>query len=196
MSPRAACRLEALGYIRVYDYVDGIADWKGAGLPVDGNKLQPMRAADATRSDVPTCEPTVAVGEIRARLAVAGWDVCVVVDCDGVVVGRLRQDALGGDDQARAEEVMEPGPGTVRPDSLLQPLLDRLDDRDLSHVLVTTPQGVLFGVLFREEAKRLLSGETPDEIWQQCDCCPGRWTTRADVNQDKLDSPDSEGMSY
>ena len=30
MSPRAACRLEALGFTRVYDYVDGIADWKAA----------------------------------------------------------------------------------------------------------------------------------------------------------------------
>ncbi|MGI8516786.1 MAG: CBS domain-containing protein [Acidimicrobiia bacterium] len=177
MSPRAACRLEAFGFARVYDYVDGISDWKAAGLPVEGAKDQPLRIADATRPDVPTCQPETPLGDIRSRLTDSGWEVCVVVDCDRVVIGRLLQCALGDDDHARAEHVMEPGPSTVRPDSLLQPLVARLDDRDVSHVLVTTPQGVLIGVLLPEEAKRLLSGDTPQEIWQECDCCPGRWTT-------------------
>jgi rhodanese-related sulfurtransferase len=36
MSPRAACRLEALGFTRVDDYVDEIADWQAAGLPTEG----------------------------------------------------------------------------------------------------------------------------------------------------------------
>lgn len=34
-SPKAAERLEALGYRRVYDYVDGKTDWKDAGLPIE-----------------------------------------------------------------------------------------------------------------------------------------------------------------
>jgi rhodanese-related sulfurtransferase len=32
MSPRAACRLEAIGFEEVYDYATGISDWKAAGL--------------------------------------------------------------------------------------------------------------------------------------------------------------------
>jgi Mg/Co/Ni transporter MgtE len=176
MSPRAACRLEALGFTRVYDYVDGIADWKGAGLPVEGTKDQPPRAADATRQDVPTCRPDNTIGQIRPLLT-EGWDVCVVVDCDWVVVGRLRQPVLEASDEARVEEVMEPGPGTVRPDSLLEPLVDRLSQRDLTDVLVTIPQGRLLGLLIRDEAKRLLAGDTPEQIWEDCECCPGRWTT-------------------
>ena len=176
MSPRAACRLEALGFTQVYDYVDGIADWKAASLPVEGTKDQPPRVADAIRTDVPTCRPDATVRQVRSLLN-NEWDVCVVVDCDRVVVGRLRRSALGTDDEARVDGLMEAGPGTVRPDSLLEPLVDRLIRRDIPHVLVTTPQGELLGVLLRGEAKRLLAGEPPEQIWVDCDCCPGRWTT-------------------
>jgi hypothetical protein len=42
-------------------------------------------------------------------------------------------------------------------------------------VLVTTPQGHLLGVLVRDEAKRLLAGEPPQQIWRSCDGCPGLW---------------------
>ena len=35
MSPRAAWRLESLGFARVYDYVAGKADWMAAGLPTE-----------------------------------------------------------------------------------------------------------------------------------------------------------------
>lgn len=177
MSPRAACRLEALGFRRVYDYVDGIADWTAAGLPVEGTKQQPLRVADATRADVPTCRPETPLGEIRARLKETAWDVCVVVECDGVVVGRLRGTALGSSDHRPAEDVMEPGPGTLRPDTLLEPLIERLSRRDIDHAVVTTAQGELMGVVVRDEARRLLAGETPEQIWQDCECCPGRWTT-------------------
>ena len=34
-SSKAAARLEALGYERVYDYAAGKADWRAAGLPVE-----------------------------------------------------------------------------------------------------------------------------------------------------------------
>ncbi|MGH8870627.1 MAG: rhodanese-like domain-containing protein [Acidimicrobiia bacterium] len=176
MSPRAACRLEAFGFTRVYDYVDGIADWKAAGLPVEGTRNELLQALDAIRADVPTCGPDTTIGQVRSSLT-EGWDVCVVVDCDGVVVGRLRQSALGESDEARVEDVMGPGPGTVRADTLLQPLIDRLSHRDIPHVLATTPQGRLLGLLLRDEAKRLLAGDTPEQIWQDCECCPGRWTT-------------------
>jgi rhodanese-related sulfurtransferase len=34
-SPKAAKRMEQLGYDRVYDYVAGKADWRAAGKPVE-----------------------------------------------------------------------------------------------------------------------------------------------------------------
>ena len=38
MSPRAVCRLEALGFQQVYDYVPGKVDWLARGLPREGEK--------------------------------------------------------------------------------------------------------------------------------------------------------------
>ncbi|MGH8946216.1 MAG: CBS domain-containing protein [Acidimicrobiia bacterium] len=175
MSPRAACRLERLGFTKVYDYVDGIADWKAAGLPVEGTADDKQRVADATRPDVPTCKLEEPVEKVRSRAAAVGWEVCVVVDCDGLVIGRLRQPAIESEGDLLVDEVMEPGPATVRPDALLQPLVDRMDRRDTPHVLVTTPQGHLLGVLLRDEAKRLVAGEPPRQIWRACDGCPGLW---------------------
>ncbi|MGQ0848933.1 MAG: CBS domain-containing protein [Actinomycetota bacterium] len=176
MSPRAACRLEALGYQRIYDYVNGIADWKAAGLPTEGTADPMQRVIDATRTDVPTCRPDETIGEIRSRVADAGWDLCVVTDCDGRAIGRIRGAAFDAD--RLVVDAMETGPSTVRPDRLLQPLVQRMHDRDAEHVIVTTPQGDLLGVLIRDEAERLLAGDPPRQIWQDCDCCPGRWTSK------------------
>lgn len=178
MSPRAACRLEALGFERVYDYVAGIADWKAAGLPVEGSAPDVQQVADATRPDIPTCNLQDTLGDIRSRTFAAGWDECVVVDCDGVVVGRLRDQAWQADTAATAEQVMESGPSTVRPHSLLEPLAKRMAERDTKLVLVTTPQGTLIGALIRAEAERLIAGEAPEEIWQECEGCPGCWAVK------------------
>ena len=38
MSPRAAWRLESIGFTRAYDYVAGKADWGSFGLPLEGTK--------------------------------------------------------------------------------------------------------------------------------------------------------------
>ncbi len=46
MSPRAACRLEALGFEQVYDYVLGIADWKAAGIPIEGDAPNSQRSQE------------------------------------------------------------------------------------------------------------------------------------------------------
>jgi Mg/Co/Ni transporter MgtE len=52
---------------------------------------------------------------------------------------------------------MEPGPATVRPSEDLAPLLERMRRRDMPTILVTTPEGVLMGVLRRDDAARRLS---------------------------------------
>ncbi|HIE21763.1 MAG TPA: hypothetical protein EYP73_04085 [Acidimicrobiia bacterium] len=179
MSPRAACRLEGLGFERVYDYVAGIADWKAAGLPVEGKGDGAQRVADAFRTDIPSCDIETSVGTARTLAFDSDWEECVVTDCDGVVVGRLRDSAWDADDALPVEEVMESGPSTVRPDALLQPLLERMGKRGTRLVLVTTPQGHLLGALLREEAERLAAaGEPPEQSWQTCECCPGRWTVK------------------
>jgi CBS domain-containing protein len=175
MSPRAACRLERIGFERVYDYVTGLADWKGAGLPVEGEATRTQTVADATRPDVPTCDPHERLHDVRVRTFDAGWDECIVVDCGGVVVGRLRPPAWDSNPDTPVESVMEPGPSTVRPNVALHPLVERMQKRGTKLVVVATPQGGLVGVLRGEEAARLLTGEPPDQIWQDCEGCPGQW---------------------
>ncbi len=175
MSPRAACRLEAFGFTQVYDYTAGIADWKAAGLAVDGSAVPIQRVVDAIRPDVPVCGPAATLGEARSRAFDAGWDECLVLDCDGIVVGRLRGKAWDSADGQVVERVMEAGPTTVRPDGPLQPLVERMTERGTQLVVASTPQGELLGVVRREDAARLLTGEAPEVIWQDCEGCPGRW---------------------
>lgn len=189
MSPRAACRLDALGFSRVYDYVEGISDWKAAGVATEGVATAPPRVADAIRNDVPTCRPDEAMSTVRRRAAEAGWDSCVVLDCDDLAIGRIRGSGLGADPDERAAAVMEPGPSTVRPDAPLHPLVERMRDRNAPNVLVTTPQGKFLGILLQDEAARLLAGEAPERIWRDCECCPGRWADSHDSNDGAEESP-------
>jgi CBS domain-containing protein len=177
MSPRAACRLEGLGFTRVHDYVGGIADWKGAGLLIEGSTDSKETVADATQSEVVVCRAGETLSDVRSRREDQAWEIAAVVGCDGVVIGRLRPSAMEGPDDELVEEVMESGPATVRPDGLLEPLVERMERRNAPHVLVTTPQGRLIGILFQGEARRLLDGEPPPQIWRECEGCPGRWAT-------------------
>jgi hypothetical protein len=52
---------------------------------------------------------------------------------------------------------MEPGPSTVRPDTAPNELAERLRSRDLRTALVTTPEGVLIGIVLREDLEQSTS---------------------------------------
>src|SRR6266498_1487878 len=141
MSPRAACRLEQLGFPEVYDYTAGKADWLAHGLETEGEQAGVLRARHAVRADVVTASIEEPVGEVRARVAASPYGFALVVAADGTVVGRLRAAALAGDPDRRAEQVMEAGPSTVRPDRSLQELVTVMRDKNLTVMLVTTPEG-------------------------------------------------------
>lgn len=175
MSPRAACRLEALGFEKVYDYELGIADWKAAGLPVGGDGPVVQMAMDAMRPDIPTCQPSELIGDVRERVKAAEWEDCLVIDCDDQVIGRLRKSSWSADAELSAEAVMQSGPTTARPNEVLDRLVKKMDRRPTPIVIVTTPQGGLLGVVLREDAHRLLSGEPPEMVWAECEGCPGQW---------------------
>src|SRR5712691_10735070 len=113
MSPRAAWRLEGMGFADVYDYVAGKADWAAIGLPLDGT-LGP-RAGQFARPDVPTARLDERLRDVRRRVGASGWDTCIVVNDEQVVLGRLGRRALARDDDVSVEEAMSPGPSTVRP---------------------------------------------------------------------------------
>ncbi len=157
MSPRAAWRLESLGFTSVFDYVAGKADWFAAGLPRAGRDAAVPRAGDAALRDVPLCRLGDRIDEVRQRVTTAGWDQCLVVNEHQIVLGRLRGKAFDAADQTPVEEVMEPGPTTFRPDFLLDALTEQMHKQHVASVVVTTSDGRLVGVFMHGEAAR--SGE-------------------------------------
>ncbi len=157
MSPRAASRLERLGFRRVYDYAAGKADWGSAGLPLEGANGSETRVGAYARRDVPTCRLDHRLRDVCAELDETGWDTCFVVDEDGVVLGRIRRRAIRGRENVTAEEAMTPGPSTVRPSMRLADALTSMRDRRLTSLPVTTSDGRLVGLLLRADAERALA---------------------------------------
>jgi CBS domain-containing protein len=147
MSPRAACRLERLGFAPVYDYALGKVDWMAAGLPTERADSRERRALDAADRTPPTCAPDATVAEV-ADIVTNGS--VLVVDA-GVLLGRVRPRNLADAAPATTvEDVMELGPSTVRAHEPLQPLLERMAARNVPEIIVTTPEGRLLGVVHRE----------------------------------------------
>ena len=128
MSPRAAARLETLGFTKVYDYVAGKTDWLAAALPSEGRSANELAAADIVRSDDIVCHLGERLGDSVDRVRAAGKDVCIVVNDHHVVLGRVRGGALAGDPNAMIEDVMQSGPSTIRPDTPLETVVKTLRD--------------------------------------------------------------------
>ena len=160
MSPRAAWRLESIGFTQVYDYVAGKADWGSSGLPLEGTKG--ARAGDHVRADVPTCGLEERLQDVRRVVSAAGWDTCMVVNASGVVLGRLGRKALGSEEEVAVEAVMTAGPSTVRPSITLAAIVERMQAQKLTSALVTHSDGTLVGLLRRTDAEAALNAATSD----------------------------------
>ena len=93
------------------------------------------------------------VGDLASLLAAGD---CIVVNDAGIVQGRLRGRALEETPEATAEEAMEIGPTTIRPNEPLEPLVERMHRRGVRTVIVSDLQGRLVGILYREDAERAL----------------------------------------
>jgi hypothetical protein len=155
MAPRAAARLETLGFDHVHEYKAGKLDWLAAGLPTEGENNNCPRAGDASRKDVVTCGLNDRVGVVRGRAEAAGWDLAMVVDENQVLLGVLWSKQLEMDANMRAEQAMKPGPSTFRPYVPIKEMADHLVEHDRDSAPITTSDGKLVGVLYRSEAVRL-----------------------------------------
>ncbi len=133
------------------DYHEGIQDWIGAGLPTEGTSARQPRLADMARRDVPTCALGERLGDVRDRAAAAGWDACVVVSPERVVLGLLRAKELNADPDLPAERAMRPGPSTYRPSASVADIRRIMADRDIDSSPVTTSDGRLFGLVRRQD---------------------------------------------
>lgn len=152
MSPRAAWRLESLGFEHAYDYVTGKLDWMAAGLPTEGTNLQLPRAGDAARKDTPICALDEKVGDVSDRVKASGWDSAVVVNQQRVVFGLLRAKELAKDRDLLIEQAMRPGPSTFRPFVSLKEMAHFMTEHELENAPITTSDGRLVGLLLRQDA--------------------------------------------
>jgi CBS domain-containing protein len=137
--------------------VDGILDWMAAGLPTEGS-IARHRVADVVRRDVPTCRLDEPMRAVRERVREAGWNVCVVVNQEGIVMGLLREEELGRGDEEPVEEMMRPGPSTFRPHVPVGTIAHHMLDHDLPNSPITTSDGRLVGILLRDDAVRVAHG--------------------------------------
>jgi CBS domain-containing protein len=135
----------------VYDYMAGKKDWGSYGLPREGTNVPERTTGDVAHRDVPTCTLDERLAEVRERVRAAGWDTCVVVNEQRVVLGRLGRKAIAGDNEGSIAGSMSPGPSTVRPSIGADALLERIRARNLTSFLVTTPDGRLVGLVRRDD---------------------------------------------
>lgn len=136
--------------------------WFEANEPREGKSADEIWIGDVADADVPTCGLAERIGEVRSRAA--GWDMCVVVNAERVVLGLLRKKELDADPNATAEQLMRPGPKTFRPNVTLQELLKSMRDHDIqTNSLVTTLDGRLLGVISRADAEVTLAHEAAAE---------------------------------
>ncbi|HEU5003717.1 MAG TPA: CBS domain-containing protein [Actinomycetota bacterium] len=161
MSPRAAWRLESLGFSQVYDYAAGKLDWMAAGLATEGTGAAQPRGGGLARRDVPTCGLGDPLGEVAGRVRAQGWDACVVLNGEQVVLGLLRAAELAGDPSRTAEQAMRPGPSTFRPHRRAAELARVMQERRLPNVCITTSDGKLVGLVRRGDAAAALADGPP-----------------------------------
>ena len=144
----------------MFDYVEGKADWAVNGLPMEGKAAGRRRAFQVARKDIPTCQAHERLGHVRHRVLEAGQRLCIVVNDDDVVFGRLRGKTWDGDPNAEVENVMELGPTTIRPDVFLNDVLERMQKAGVGSFLVTSygshNGGRFIGVLYREDVEGVL----------------------------------------
>jgi CBS domain-containing protein len=159
LSPRAACRLDALGFTEVYDYTPGKVDWLANNLPVAGDKTDAPIAGRALRDDAVRCRAGDRVAEVRDLIKRSPYPFALVTSEDGTLLGRAPLSGLDADSDRPVFEVAEPGPKTFRPHVSADKVVGVLVEKGLRWAIVTTPEGRVLGVASREDLERLSQPE-------------------------------------
>lgn len=159
MSPRAAWRLESLGFTQVYHYAPGVADWAAAGMPIEGAVSALTTAGAAAQVETALCAPGDPIPEAASRAAAAGEDSCLVVNEEQIVLGRLYYKDLEEDSAATVQDVMDPGPSTFRPNIPVVEIAEFMKRHDLQTTPITTSDGQYVGMLKLEVAEKIAQRE-------------------------------------
>jgi rhodanese-related sulfurtransferase/CBS domain-containing protein len=166
LSPRAAWRLESLGYGAVHDYVAGKADWLAAGLPTEGRLASVPRAGVHARDDVPVCALQEKVSWVADRMRATDFDEAVVLGDERIVLGILSAEAIADGTEDVVEAVMTPGPSTFRPSITLEEMTGYMDKKGMLSAIITTNDGAFVGVLSRSDAEHALGAGNEERMYQ------------------------------
>lgn len=98
---------------------------------------------------VPTCQLNESVEEAKRRAEKLGFQLCVVVNEEGIVLGLVEKDAWKKDSAMAVETIMDPGPTTLRPSYLVEDAVELLARQNQDGILVTSSEGKLMGVFRR-----------------------------------------------
>jgi len=145
LSSRAAAVLESYGFADVYDYTGSKAAWLAMGREAEGDIPADVRAGALART-ASICGPGTPLAD-APPLGPGG--LVVVVNDDRVVLGSIHGHARAG--ACPALEVLQTGPATVRPSITAGELARSMDHSGETHMLVTTLDGRLVGVLERDD---------------------------------------------
>lgn len=140
-----------MGFAEVYDYVGGETDWAAAGLPVEGQVTSVPTIGSMVDPDVPTCGLHESMAEVAERVREFGWNTCVVVNDQRVVLGRLFRKELDAGGDGSVEAAMRPGPSTYRPNVDVLEMSHHMSERKLETALVTLSDGRLMGLVRSRE---------------------------------------------
>ncbi|MGH2794375.1 MAG: rhodanese-like domain-containing protein [Actinomycetota bacterium] len=149
LSPRAAVRLELLGFKDVYDYAAGKVDWKASGLPTEGTEVDTKTIGRMARRDVPTCRMDERVSDVAERMRATGWDIAVVLAEGDIVVGEIDRRIAEEHPREDCGNVMKEGPSTYRANVPIDEIEPKLKKTD--YAIVSTTSGELLGVFERQQ---------------------------------------------
>ena len=131
-------------------------DWIDSGLPFEGSDAQRPSLGTLAKRDIPTCSLDESAGEVVER--VGEWEVAVVVNEAGVVLGIVRAKDLRLGAGAPVRDLMKEGPSTYRPHVTPEELLPKLENNPQPWVLVTHVDGGLVGLVHPSDLEKAAKG--------------------------------------
>jgi Mg/Co/Ni transporter MgtE len=111
------------------------------------------------RDDAVRCAPSDRADDVRAAIDRSPYPFALVTGRDGLLLGRIARSALEDRGETAVGEIMQLDPSTVRPHRAAAELAERLAAKDLRWAIVTTPEGRLLGVAWREDLERCAAGD-------------------------------------
>ncbi|HWP59411.1 MAG TPA: CBS domain-containing protein [Candidatus Acidoferrales bacterium] len=135
-----------MGFQEVYDYVAGKADWAAYGLPLETEEESVLDRMDRR---FPTCALRDAAVEAKRRAESMGLNLCPVLNENGILLGVVPAAARQADASGTAEDVLDPGPTTLRPSVSVKSATQYLHKSGLDAIPITSSDGKLLGIFRR-----------------------------------------------